>query len=61
MTPQPMVGHELDGRRASHGWPGCSAVLGGATTFTGGNIIIGGAGSDLIEGRGGDDVIDGDA
>ena len=29
--------------------------------FTGGNILLGGAGSDLIEGRGGDDVIDGDA
>ncbi len=33
----------------------------GATSFNGGNIIIGGAGSDLIEGRGGDDWIDGDA
>ena len=40
---------------------GLSAVLGGATTFTGGNILMGGAGTDLIEGRGGDDVIDGDA
>src|SRR5262249_52198092 len=29
--------------------------------FDGGNIIIGGAGSDNIEGRGGDDLIDGDA
>lgn len=29
--------------------------------FTGGNILLGGGGSDLIEGRGGDDVIDGDA
>ncbi|GAM98317.1 hypothetical protein U91I_01950 [alpha proteobacterium U9-1i] len=29
--------------------------------YTGGNILIGGGGSDLIEGRGGDDVIDGDA
>ncbi len=33
----------------------------GATSFSGGNIIIGGAGSDLIEGRGGNDIIDGDA
>ena len=33
----------------------------GATSFDGGNIIIGGGGADLIEGRGGDDVIDGDA
>ncbi|GAA2721565.1 peroxidase family protein [Cellulomonas aerilata] len=31
------------------------------TSFTGGNILMGGAGSDSIEGRGGDDVIDGDA
>ena len=29
--------------------------------FVGGNILLGGAGSDLIEGRGGDDIIDGDA
>jgi Ca2+-binding RTX toxin-like protein len=32
----------------------------GATEFRGGNIILGGAGSDFIEGRGGDDIIDGD-
>jgi Ca2+-binding RTX toxin-like protein len=31
------------------------------TSFSGGNIILGGAGSDTIEGRGGDDIIDGDA
>ncbi|MBP6012568.1 MAG: heme peroxidase [Alphaproteobacteria bacterium] len=30
------------------------------TLFDGGNIILGGAGSDIIEGRGGDDIIDGD-
>lgn len=29
--------------------------------FTGGNVLLGGGGSDLFEGRGGDDVIDGDA
>lgn len=28
--------------------------------FTGGNILLGGGGSDMIQGRGGDDVIDGD-
>ena len=33
----------------------------GTTSFNAGNIIIGGAGSDLIEGRGGDDIINGDA
>jgi Ca2+-binding RTX toxin-like protein len=32
----------------------------GATEFRGGNIILGGAGSDLIEGRGGNDILDGD-
>ena len=40
---------------------GLSGLLGGATSFAGGNIILGGAGSDTIEGRGGDDIIDGDA
>jgi Ca2+-binding RTX toxin-like protein len=40
---------------------GLGALLGGATSFTGGNIILGGAGGDLIEGRGGNDLIDGDA
>jgi len=32
----------------------------GATFYDGGNIILGGRGSDLIEGRGGDDILDGD-
>ncbi|HXV76779.1 MAG TPA: peroxidase family protein, partial [Candidatus Polarisedimenticolaceae bacterium] len=32
----------------------------GQTSFAAGNIILGGAGSDIIEGRGGDDLIDGD-
>ena len=40
---------------------GLSALLGGATTFSDGNIIIGGGGNDLIEGRGGNDFIDGNA
>jgi Ca2+-binding RTX toxin-like protein len=31
------------------------------TAFTTGNIILGGAGSDIMMGRGGDDIIDGDA
>lgn len=31
------------------------------SVFVGGNILLGGGGSDVIEGRGGDDVIDGDA
>ncbi len=56
-----MVGHEL----TTAGLGRVSGLAGllpaGATGFTGGNILIGGAGSDTIEGRGGDDVIDGDA
>jgi len=40
---------------------GLSALLNGATSFSSGNILIGGGGSDSIEGRGGDDIIDGDA
>ncbi|NUS50143.1 MAG: heme peroxidase [Nocardioidaceae bacterium] len=41
---------------------GLQALLpAGLTSFNAGNILVGGAGSDLIEGRGGDDVIDGDA
>ena len=55
-----MEGHELTAEGTAR-VAGLSTVLGGATTFTGGNILMGGAGSDLIEGRGGDDVIDGDA
>ncbi len=40
---------------------GLQAVAGaGVTSFSSGNIILGGAGSDLIEGRRGDDIIDGD-
>jgi Ca2+-binding RTX toxin-like protein len=40
---------------------GLAAILPpGATSWGTGNILLGGAGSDLIEGRGGDDIIDGD-
>ncbi|HET8961546.1 MAG TPA: peroxidase family protein, partial [Nocardioides sp.] len=40
---------------------GLQALLpAGTTSFGGGNILLGGAGSDRLEGRGGDDVIDGD-
>ncbi len=54
-----MVGHELDAAGIAR-VEGLSALLGGATSFTGGNILMGGEGDDLIEGRGGDDLIDGD-
>ncbi len=36
-------------------------VLTGPNVWGDGNILLGGAGSDLIEGRGADDIIDGDA
>jgi Ca2+-binding RTX toxin-like protein len=40
---------------------GLAAILpAGATSWGDGNIILGGAGSDLLEGRGGDDILDGD-
>ena len=40
---------------------GLAAILpAGATTWGEGNIILGGAGSDLLEGRGGNDILDGD-
>ena len=56
-----MVGHELtsDDFGLVNGLAGLLPA--GTTTFTNGNIIIGGAGNDLIEGRGGDDLLDGDA
>ena len=42
--------------------PGLAQILpAGITFFVSGNIIIGGAGSDLIEGRADDDILDGDA
>ncbi len=52
-------GHELTDPARIRGLD--SVLPAGATSFTGGNIILGGAGADLVEGRGGDDVIDGDA
>ncbi|CCQ45123.1 animal haem peroxidase family protein [Pseudarthrobacter siccitolerans] len=36
-------------------------VLGGTHVWGEGNILLGGAGSDLLEGRGGDDILDGDS
>jgi Ca2+-binding RTX toxin-like protein len=54
-----MQGHEIDAAHVAR-TDGLQDVLGGATTFTGGNIILGGAGSDLMEGRLGNDILDGD-
>ena len=55
-----LAGHELTTAKIAK-VAGLDVVLGGTDTFTGGNIILGGLGSDLIEGRAGDDVLDGDA
>jgi Ca2+-binding RTX toxin-like protein len=44
-----------------HRIAGLQALLGASTTsFSSGNILLGGDGSDIIEGRKGDDIIDGD-
>ena len=64
-----MTGHELnwagleriDGLGELLGLSRPSGADDNATAFTGGNILLGGAGSDLIEGRGANDFIDGDA
>jgi Ca2+-binding RTX toxin-like protein len=55
-----MTGHELDAAGIAR-ITGLREVLGGATSYTGGNLLLGGAGSDLMEGRAGNDVLDGDA
>jgi Ca2+-binding RTX toxin-like protein len=39
---------------------GLAPVLRGATSFTGGDILLGGGGSDIMEGRGGNDILHGD-
>jgi Ca2+-binding RTX toxin-like protein len=70
-----MVGHELSqagvnritglreilGSWAAPAPTGPNVDLEAVVAFDDGNILLGGAGSDTIEGRGGDDVIDGDA
>ena len=56
----PFVGHELT-LEGINRIAGLQTLLGGATSFANGNIILGGEGSDVIEGRGGNDLIDGDA
>lgn len=55
-----LAGHELDAAGIAL-VSGLAGILPpGATSFSGGNILVGGANSDVIEGRGGDDLIDGD-
>ena len=54
----PFAGHELLRPAVIQGLQ--DLLGGGVTEYSGGNILLGGAGSDLIEGRGGDDLIDGD-
>jgi Ca2+-binding RTX toxin-like protein len=61
VDPADQVGNELANAEQINRIAGLQDVLGaGVTEFTGGNIILGGEGSDLIEGRGGNDIIDGD-
>jgi Ca2+-binding RTX toxin-like protein len=58
-----LVGHELRNFDLIDGLKnGPNALFNeGVVEFASGNILLGGAGSDTIEGRGGDDIIDGDA
>ncbi|WP_203791644.1 peroxidase family protein, partial [Paractinoplanes rishiriensis] len=55
-----MIGHELDAAGIAR-INGLNAQLNGAASFTGGDILLGGSGSDTFEGRLGNDVIDGDS
>jgi hypothetical protein len=58
---EPADSHVLDPAGIARITGLASVLPAGTTRFDTGNIIIGGGGADLIEGRGGDDVIDGDA
>ncbi|MBK6852025.1 MAG: heme peroxidase [Burkholderiales bacterium] len=55
-----MVGHELDAAGVAR-ISGLQALLRGASSFTGGEILLGGGGNDTMTGGAGDDLIDGDA
>jgi hypothetical protein len=55
-----MAGHELDAAGIARIQGLAGLLPAGTTSFTGGNILLGGEGDDTIEGRGGNDVIDGD-
>jgi len=52
-----MIEHEMNNTALIEN---IESVIGTAPSFTGGNIILGGDGSDTLEGRGGNDIIDGD-
>ncbi len=54
------IGHELTAQGIER-IVGLSALLRGASSYTDGDILLGGGGSDTIQGRGGNDFIDGDA
>ena len=56
-TAATLVGNEL---RNPGLIAGLSAQLRSAVSFAAGNILLGGAGSDTLEGRGGNDIVDGD-
>ena len=56
----PAPEHSLDAAGSAR-ITGLRDLLGaGVTSFSAGDIVLGGAGNDTIEGRGGDDIIDGD-
>jgi Ca2+-binding RTX toxin-like protein len=45
----------------AYDWDATGAPIAGSASFSMGNILLGGDGSDIITGRGGNDIIDGDA
>ncbi len=55
-----MIGHMLDAAGIAR-IAGLQSIVGSADGFGTGNILMGGLGNDLLEGRGGDDILDGDA
>ncbi len=55
-----MAGHTLDAAGIAR-IAGLQSIVGSTVGFGSGNILLGGLGNDLLEGRGGDDILDGDA
>jgi len=62
-APGAITDHDLTNFALVNGLGALVNALSGATVtrFNSGNILLGGDGSDIIQGRGGDDLIDGDA
>lgn len=61
LSPTPGATDELGATEAAGAFRGLDALVGLGQGWTGGNIIMGGPGSDTLRGRGGNDLVDGDA